>query len=75
MSNKVLDKNIYFEYLPNSANDWHYGDINAALQQPMKQQASDGSIMPRPILWFEWWLPRSCGTFGYTIWKFTNTFI
>ena len=29
--------NCHFEY------DWHYGDINTALQQPMKQQALDGS--------------------------------
>ena len=41
---KVLDKEIYFEQLPNFENDWHCGDINTALQQPMKQQALDVSL-------------------------------
>ena len=41
---KVQDKEIYFEKLPNFENDWRCGDINIALQQPMKQQALDGSL-------------------------------
>ena len=40
----MLDKEIYFEWLPNFENDSHCGYINTALQQPMKQQALDGSL-------------------------------
>ena len=34
----------YHSKFPVNKNDWHCGHINTALQQPMKQQALDGSL-------------------------------
>ena len=67
----MLDKEIYFQQLANFENDWLCGDINTALQQPMKQRVRVAVFTAQTNLVV--WMMTSVQLRG--LWKFNNTFI